>query len=801
MTVRDMPDPPALTPEQRDQIAAYAEGSLGVAERRAAQRLMETSEPARAHFRELTAGRFPRLPNYTIIEQVGRGGFGIVYRAVHHAKERTEALKVLFSKTPLLTSYFENEVHLIARLRHNNIATLHEAQLSSPPLYYTMGFVEGQRLHEYVTARRSTLGERIELIRTVAEALEYAHSQGVVHRDIKPQNILIDEDGAPHIVDFGISTRLGEAAERAGESPRLDDAPVGTIGYIAPEQRRGCEVDGRADIFSLGAVLFHCITGDPARHAGDFERTVKRLRDRKVGRPEDLAAIIARCVAPEPKDRYANCRDLIHDLDHYLIGRGVTARREPSLRRRIARRWSYVLSHHHERVLLAAAALIAVCVPLAFERLGARMLVGLTFANNTTVLAFTPQTEAAIAEGRIGGDIPGLALDKRKSLRLLHAELVRRLSQFKPRVVVFDYYFPDCQPEYDPAFIEAVRAAPFPVVVGSTGLEVNADPTVCSAIGDIVHTVATLYNTKPLASSRDYEVIFCVQRDYNPPIPGLALAGYAAAQYPECVPEIQIDEVRRVAQVRYRRVNPQPGQPRYLSVAEELQLQRIKRGHIGAQYEVGPEISPLTGSDRMAQARVAARGAEYWSTRVIAYEDVLTADVSALRSRLEGAAVVVGEMIPGKDEYTIADEQRVFGCQVHAAALDGLLGRLLPERLRLRELTIRAALWAALGMMVARLAGQRISLTHPLLARLGWIGLPLFALPASAAAYSASHPLAVETAIAAAAAGMALSTTVWVLALRASQARFAPARVALDVEATTLPSTVLAETEARASTG
>jgi serine/threonine protein kinase len=250
-----MPDERPEPFPQRALVELFAHDELDDARQREAERVLEQSEAARELFRQLTAGRYPRLPNYTIIGQIGKGGFGVVYKAVHHDKERVEALKVLFSKTPLLTEYFQNEVHLIARLRHQNIATLFEAQLSTPPLYYTMEFVEGERLNDYLKKYTVSLAERIRIIRTVAAAIEYAHAQGVVHRDLKPQNILIDDAGQPHVVDFGIAKKLALTEVRP---PRAEDTsheshegPVGTLGYIAPEQEKGGPVDARADIFAL----------------------------------------------------------------------------------------------------------------------------------------------------------------------------------------------------------------------------------------------------------------------------------------------------------------------------------------------------------------------------------------------------------------------------------------------------------------------------------------------------------------------------------------------------------------------
>lgn len=807
-----MTTPPELPSAQRELVEAFASGAAAGDARRAAQRLLETSDAARAHFRTLTAGRFPRLPQYTIIEQVGKGGFGIVYKAVHHAKERCEALKVLFSKTPVLTSYFENEVHLIARLRHPNIATLHEVQLAAPPLYYTMEFVEGERLNEYLRRNPVSLARRIELIKTVASALSYAHEQGVVHRDIKPQNILIDGAGQPHIVDFGIAKKLGLGADEPAEGVAHHEAPVGTLGYVAPEQRAGGEVDARADIYSLGALLFNCITGEPARHAGDYERNVRVLRSLRIGQPEDLAAIIARCVDASPERRYQRCAEFIRDLDRFLAGRAIQARREPSLLRRLGRAWRYGLRHHPNWAQGALVLLVALAVPFVFWKLKARVVTGVAHGDQTVIIGLGPETEAAIREGRIGADVPGLSLADRKSLRMLHAALVRRLGAARPRVVAFDYFFPDCQDAYDDELVAAMRDATFPIVIGAAELDINGEPQVCERLRDVVASIGSLHQPAPKASQTDAEGVLCIQRGFNPPVPGLALAAFGAAHRPDYRMRIELNRERRDIELRFERREVAPGQPRFLEQAVELKLGRLhivsertqfwlptgdnaRRPSTTLSGESADDVWRLAPEDLVAHTRIQTRSSRYWESRIVPYEHVLTADARQLQDWFDGRAVMIGDMIPGRDEYVSGWGETAFGCQFHAELLDSLLGGYFEQPMLLRELVVRALLWCALAAVLVTMFGRHRNLDYWPLRALPAVVLPLAVIGGGVIIYLYSNVFAVEAAIAACGLIAAASVSACVNSARQHHLRYTPAQVTLAADDTTLPSTVLADAE------
>lgn len=691
-----MPPEPAERCQDARLIEAYARRELGADAARRAERLLERDEACRAYFRELTAGLFPIMPNYTILAQIGAGGFGVVYKAVHHGKERIEALKVLFSKTAILTSYFEREVHAIARLQHPRIATLYEAQLSTPPFYYTMEFVDGARLNEHL---RGPLGlaERLRIVRTVALDLHYAHSQGVVHRDVKPQNILIDASGAPHIVDFGISVQLGreEIASR-GEK----EGPLGTVGYIAPEQLAGQAVDGRADVYALGALLFTSVTNEPVRFATDSERRLAALAEREISRADDLDAIIARCMARDAQERYASCAEFVEDLDRYLSGRAVLARRDRSLPthgKQVAR---LVFRNYQIPLRVAMVLIAATLVTGTFWKMGAQALATADFGDQTVMIGFRPETIQAIRDGEIGADIPGLSAENSKSWRTLHGRMMERLARVKPLVVVWDFYFPDCT-DFDHVFIagvSALREVGTPVVVGASRFDINGEPTLCPDIRGAANAFGSLHVTNPDLLRDQYQVTYCLERGFEDPVPSLAVAAYAAARNPDCRARLQLhpDELR--LELRYSMLQPVEGAPRTRE-PESLDLQLVERV---------PDRHARQGvwtADLVGHARIRQRPSEYWARKTYAYEDVLLAEDNRLRGWFEGRAIVFGQMLPGVDQHAIRGGGRIFGCQVQAEALDALLARSQPHRLTPMFMAWRTVIWC--GLAAALVSARR----------------------------------------------------------------------------------------------
>lgn len=783
-----MPAQPGQPCPRRAATEELARGELLLEDRPAAEQHLEDCKRCRARFRELTASRFPAFHEYTILSEVDRGGFGIVYKAFHEGKARIEALKVLFGQTPLRAAYFENEVRLVARLRHPNIATLYEAHLGNAPPYYAMEFVEGRQLDQYFRAQAVSLEERIEIIKTVAAAIHYAHQQDVVHRDLKPQNILIDADGQPHIVDFGISKRLRLASdgdESGNDGARRPEGAVGTYGYIAPEQIAGQRVDTRADIYGLGVLLYHVITGQPARFARDFGRLTKMLHEHHVSRADDLAAVIAQAVRPAPEDRYPTAAALVKDLENYRAGRPVLARRDPTPGYRVVRIASLVLRNHPWAALALATVIAAVVLSAVFHGVGARWIAPLTEQDLTALIAVQPSTVQAIATGALAKQVPGLTLTNRKSWRLLYGHLMEHLAGAGVRVLVWDYYFPKCAPEFDEGFVRGIKALDAPVIVGSQDPDVNGDPDLCAHILSAVHGWGTLFAKRPDFRRTEIEVPLAIQRGFNPLLPSLAVAGFSAAQHPDSEVNLATDRGRLV--LRYRRLDVPAGTARWHPDTDEIPI--FEREHVTPRYSL------LRPEDRPALGRFRLDAVTDWAKRAIPLEDVLAADPAQLRQWFGHRAVLVGQMVPPVDLHRLESGEMAFGCQVQAMMLDTLLRQAHVYRYSRSAVALRVSLWCVLmAVLATRLPATRLPpprLTAGFAAACFALGILLAYISAG----TLTTPWAIETAVACCALLTVGGPAVLIRVLHERQLRLTPAPVWTPENATASTTLLVASPE------
>jgi serine/threonine protein kinase/Flp pilus assembly protein TadD len=277
--------------------------------------------PATARFAEMLG----ELGDYELLEEIGRGGQGVVFRARQKSLNRTVALKVISlgqwaSKAHL--KRFRREAEAAANLDHPNIVPIYEVGERDGSCYFSMKFIEGGQLDEVVRRTPMSIRHAAELIAKVARTVHYAHEHGIVHRDIKPGNILLDAKGEPHLTDFGLA-RLVESESTVTRTMEV----MGTPSYMAPEQAVGnnTKLTSATDVYGLGAVLYQMLTGRPPFAGGTTYETIKLLLDTAPRPPgvlnpkidRELSTICLKCLEKDPKCRYSSAVALAEDLEHW----------------------------------------------------------------------------------------------------------------------------------------------------------------------------------------------------------------------------------------------------------------------------------------------------------------------------------------------------------------------------------------------------------------------------------------------------------------------------------------------------
>ena len=308
-----------------------------------------------------------RVGNYEILEEIGRGGMGVIYRARQRHSRRIVALKRMVSyhaDSPETRERFRREAEAAASLDHPNILPIYEIGQGEDGLpFFSMKYAAGGSLQKAGAALRTeSRGCVVRLMAQVARAVQYAHEHGVLHRDLKPGNILLDARGEPFVTDFGLAKWLDTSTDLTRTLTIF-----GTPGYIAPEQAKGSatSLTVAADVYSLGAVLFDLLTGRPpflGEHAlaviqQASEKPAPKLRSLAPALDRDLETICARCLEREPHERYRSAGELAADLERSLEGRPIVARRiSPPVR---VWRWS------KRKPQLAGATAVAFCSAMA----------------------------------------------------------------------------------------------------------------------------------------------------------------------------------------------------------------------------------------------------------------------------------------------------------------------------------------------------------------------------------------------------------------------------------------------------
>src|SRR2546426_3010823 len=301
----------------------------------------ETDAAAAGHDKKTAraAELLGELGDYELLEEVGRGGQGVVFRARQKSLNRTVALKVISlgqwaSKAHV--KRFRREAEAAASLDHPSIVPIYEVGERDGSCYFSMKFVEGGQLDEVSRRRPISIRHAAELIAKVARTVHYAHEHGILHRDIKPGNILLDDKGEPHLTDFGLA-RLVEAESTITRTLEV----LGTPSYMAPEQAAGnnTQLTSATDVYGLGAVFYQLLTGHPPFAGGTTYETVRMVLETQPRQPRlcnpkvdrDLETICLKCLEKEPARRYASAQLLAEDIERFLRDEPIRSRRSSQL--------------------------------------------------------------------------------------------------------------------------------------------------------------------------------------------------------------------------------------------------------------------------------------------------------------------------------------------------------------------------------------------------------------------------------------------------------------------------------------
>jgi tRNA A-37 threonylcarbamoyl transferase component Bud32 len=364
------------------------------------------------------AEAWPVIPHYEILEELGRGGMGVVYKARQIALGRIVALKTILPQGAVgeeSRRRFVQEAKAMALLQHPNIVQIHEIGQQGEHPFLVMEYVEGESLSARLAGKALPPRKAAELVAVLARAVHAAHAHGIIHRDLKPNNILLAADGAPKICDFGLAKNFENTADQT-QTGLL----AGTPSYMAPEQVWGTRgTQGPAiDVYALGAVFYEMLTGRPPFLADNAIETMRLVtkqepvppRRWQPKTPRDLETICLKCLAKEPRRRYAGAVELAEDVGRFLAGEPIHARPAGPLERS----WRWCRMHPSVAALMAVAAMavvVVLTVVLAYNRRLSHEL-DRTDAARRQVLTAQEKLHHTLTEevaGRLDGDLRELA--------------------------------------------------------------------------------------------------------------------------------------------------------------------------------------------------------------------------------------------------------------------------------------------------------------------------------------------------------------------------------------------------------
>ncbi len=289
----------------------------------------------------LITSNLPYFGDYELLEEVARGGMGVVYKARQKSLNRIVAVKMILGgqfTTEADVKRFRTEAEAAANLKHPNIVAIHETGEHEGKHYFSMDYVEGKNLAQVIGGEPLPAQKAATLLKTIAEAVHYAHQRGTLHRDLKPHNVMVDTDGQPHITDFGLAKLLEQQSDLTHTG-----TVMGSPSYMPPEQASGRlgEIGPASDVYSLGAILYQMLTGKAPFLGATAVNTLRAVIEQEpvppsklnAKAPNDLETICLKCLEKKPERRYASARDLAEELDRFLNYEPILAKPAGGLRR------------------------------------------------------------------------------------------------------------------------------------------------------------------------------------------------------------------------------------------------------------------------------------------------------------------------------------------------------------------------------------------------------------------------------------------------------------------------------------
>lgn len=766
-----MIDSEAVCPSP-ERIAEYARRSLPEDSSRIVERHLSICRLCMGFFRDQPpAEGAVDVPKCRIVSELGRGRFGVVYKA-WWLTERPQlvALKLLSYPGDMERHRFDREIHVLKKLHSPGIVRCLDSGPAGDRLYYIMDLIEGAHLDEYLKNRNLTLADKLAVFQKVCVAVADAHAAGVVHRDLKPRNILVDTENRPHVLDFGICSvdHADWSGSLKGTITHRGDV-IGTLRYMSPEQAWGGvagEIDARSDVWALG-IMLHEIATDGAYpyslrdtpekppHEALLDRIRRELprlpRLRHLDRGRDLETLIERCLAWEARHRLPGAAPLATDLDRYIRGERIQTK-------------PLSVAHRARRLAIGAAArsrwpfwssFVAIASAAAWFLTfvsGAGWTVSLsdprgvagpssTWRDDARVIGVMDETVPRLIEYARANDVDSVSEDAR-TWRPVHVKLLQRLRHAPPRLVLWDYYFQSPQPD-DAALADAINAlerAGTPVVLAAAAFDEDGRPMLSDAL--LRHLTAPHRFGAIVARDmvdRPGEFVLAVRQATSlQVIPSATLAAIAAMREPSASLEVEWWDRRDPLLMLYR-------------IDERGYLRKRDRVETTRAFESGAPSDWLQAGDLVAAATLPLDDPAHWERRTLRYEEVLFAEDHELPRMIGGRVAIIGDLrtrasaaAPDRHRVRVGGEVRadVPGCYLLADSLVALLDG------RVMRLAWPPSGWMMIGVLTAALAGCVVplrasmwrGLESPTGRRALWLALGITLFAATTAMWRARHP-------------------------------------------------------------